>query len=250
MKLTTTMLVGLTEQDVFDIASYHLLDQGERALNMAGGVCSYRAPDGRRCPVGWLIPDSEFRAGFEGKRAAVLPSAAREGGCSREFVAFLEEHERLLTSLQYIHDNNHPYMWWSLLRELASQRGLNPGVIAHMKQVHAERAEQAEAERVRAAMRGAGMCPMRGALVALTYGVPVDMNFGPLPTIEGKAFEHMSRPLDSPPKPSRAQAYATALALIAQSMCDSIGIPATLLTSEIQGHVITQPEETREACPT
>jgi hypothetical protein len=248
MKLTTTMLVGLTEQDVFDIAAYHMLDQGARALNVEHGTCCYHAPDGRRCPVGWLIPDSEYRASFEGKRVAAVTLEALHGGCSSEFVGFLEAHARILEHLQYIHDHHEPYLWWMTLTELASVRGLNNGVVLHMKQVHAERAEREHA-RAKAVNEAAGP-RARGLRLG---NVPLffePLYFGPLPTIEGKAFEHMSRPLDSPPPNKASQAYATALALIAQSMCEAIGIPAALLTSEIQGHVITQPQETREACPT
>ncbi|MBB5408567.1 hypothetical protein HDG34_002504 [Paraburkholderia sp. HC6.4b] len=230
MKLTTQMLEGLTEQDVFDIAAWHLLDQGERAITMtAKGIsgisgichlCSYRAPDGRRCPVGWLIPDEEYRECFEGKRAAILPMFARDAGCSPTFVAFLEGHERLLTHLQYIHDNHAAFMWWTLLRELAHKRDLDDSVIDHMKAQLRERAERDQAEAARHA-------PDEVPFLAFDPSV--------MPACQAAG--------------SISLATIAIMQVITDAITNAIALPAPLLTDGSPGHVITQPEETREAAP-
>ena len=139
MQLTTAMLAQLSEQDIFDIAAWRMLDQDARALN--GDVCSYRAADGRRCPVGWLLSDSEYRTEFEGKRVGMLPEFANDYGCSRPFIAFLLSHEWLLNRLQHIHDHHSPYEWSFWLCEVARVRGLDSQVIGSM------RAKQADKEK-------------------------------------------------------------------------------------------------------
>lgn len=226
MNLTTRMLEELTDQDVFDIAAWHLLEQGERAS--MGGACLYRSPDGRRCPVGWLIPNDEYRREFEGRSACRLVDAAYGCGCSAPFVAFLRRFERLLTNLQKVHDHHAPFMWWTLLRDVASMHGLNAGVIDHMKEKRAEREARDQAE----ALRSMRMkLPLTFKLVPGTLRV-----------------EHFAAPVDH-----CTVTYADAVAFITQGIHDAIGhalgVPVGLLTTGGVHDVIAKPQETREVEP-
>jgi hypothetical protein len=162
----------------------------------------------------WLIPDDQYHPEFEGKRVAALPVMAMLFGCSRAFVAFLTEHERLLTNLQYIHDNHAPFTWWSLLRELASQCGLDIAVIRHMKGKHAARAGRERA-------------------VDLSYrAVNKKIHFEPV------ASRHFS-----------IMCAADVQAFVMQSISEALCVPPSLLTEESHGHVVPQPEQTCEAAP-
>jgi hypothetical protein len=226
MNLTTRMLEELTEQDVFDIAAWHMLEQGERALNM--DMCTYRAMDGKRCPVGWLIPDAEYRTMFEGRRVSGLIAFAASYGCSAPFVSFLRRFERLLGNLQKVHDNHAPFMWWCLLREVASMHGLNAGVIDHMKTKRAEREARDQAE----------------ALRSMRMKLPITFKLVP----GSLRVEHFAAPVDY-----FTVTHADALALITQGITDAIGhtlgIPGKLLTTGSARHVIEKPQETREVEP-
>lgn len=225
MNLTTRMLEELTEQDVFDIAAWHLLEQGERAS--MGGGCLYRTPFGMRCPVGWLIPDAEYRTAFEGRRVGRLPDAARGCHCSPEFVEFLQRFERLLSNLQQVHDNHAPFMWWGLLRDVASMHGLNAGVIDHMKEKRAERAARDQDELLRS---------MRVKLP--TFRLVAD-------SIHVEPF--------AAPVAHFTVSQAEVFAIMTHSMHEAIGltmgIPGKLLTTGSARHVIAKPQKTREAVP-
>jgi hypothetical protein len=37
-----------------------------------GWVCDYRSPDGRKCAVGLIIPDEDYRPDFEGRGASFI----------------------------------------------------------------------------------------------------------------------------------------------------------------------------------
>jgi len=60
------------KQKLFNKAVKGLASQDfKRSVNRYG-TCLYRGPAGRRCAVGWLIPDAEYSASMEDKNAAAI----------------------------------------------------------------------------------------------------------------------------------------------------------------------------------
>jgi hypothetical protein len=84
----------MTQQEAFNKAYLGIIKQGGPAI-IGTKSCRYRTIDGKKCGVGQLFPDSEYKEGFEGKRANLIagfvPSLAR-----------LNPH--FLTNLQGAHD--------------------------------------------------------------------------------------------------------------------------------------------------
>ena len=59
------MSAQAARQRVFDLVLNALRCQGEASLSEKGG-CAYRSPDGNKCAIGHLIPDSLYRPDLEG----------------------------------------------------------------------------------------------------------------------------------------------------------------------------------------
>ena len=55
----------LTMQEVLDQAYAFLLKQGHRSYNRKYNMCSYRAPDGAKCAIGYFMTDYEYSPEFE-----------------------------------------------------------------------------------------------------------------------------------------------------------------------------------------
>ncbi len=74
----------LTKQEIFDRVADHLAKQGAPAVGEiitdAGGepACQYRAPNGRRCAIGALIPDELYEVRLEGSWASQLGERSSE----------------------------------------------------------------------------------------------------------------------------------------------------------------------------
>ena len=100
----------MTPQEIFDTVARHLFTQGTRAgkpvINLDGEVhdfeCLYRAPDGKTCAVGCLIPDAAYRPSMEGSGAFTMRSM-HEDVLPRWFMP----NEGLLARLQQVHDCAH-----------------------------------------------------------------------------------------------------------------------------------------------
>jgi len=128
MKLTTTMLAALDAQDVFDIVAWNLLRQNARAVAFDRVKCMYRAPDGKRCAIGWLIPDDVYSKALE--FFGVRDIAQRLIGSEHaRFARFLYRHMALLRALQEMHDANLPVEWPTRLRAIAQAHHLNSKVV-------------------------------------------------------------------------------------------------------------------------
>lgn len=110
----------MTEQEIFDIVSTHLLTQGGKSRT-GEHPCAYRGENGWKCAAGVLIPDDLYQPMFEGK----LWSKVCE--VSPELRAI--GHRNLIIALQRIHDLGEPISWADRLRELARGRGLSTAVI-------------------------------------------------------------------------------------------------------------------------
>lgn len=110
-----------SNQQVFDLVVTHLLTQGRRAEDVAGG-CMYRAPEGMKCAVGFLLPDSEYRPEMEGE-------AAGSGSYITPVLQRIGVDLDLATSLQIVHDKQHPSDWVARLRIVADHYRLSADVV-------------------------------------------------------------------------------------------------------------------------
>lgn len=86
----------MNAQEIFDKVVTHLRTQKSRA--MLGNSCAYRAPDGKMCAVGCLIPDELYDPKMENKGVMWL--------LVNKFTVpeFFKEHPNLLEELQTVHD--------------------------------------------------------------------------------------------------------------------------------------------------
>lgn len=86
----------MTKQETFDIVAKHLLTQNARAVGLSG-ACKYKAPDGKACAIGCLIPSDKYDPAFEG-------GALGTRSALRELMSNLGHDLRLLYELQIVHD--------------------------------------------------------------------------------------------------------------------------------------------------
>lgn len=89
-------------REAFDIVKKHLLCQGKKS-RAPNGSCKYRGPDGLKCAVGVLIPDSEYVPGFD--NATTLDEVRRRCPSLRGL-----DYDFLL-SVQRLHDNENVETW-------------------------------------------------------------------------------------------------------------------------------------------
>jgi hypothetical protein len=85
----------------------------------AFGSCQYRAPDGKKCAVGCLIPKRLYTSSIEGLPAdsSTLIPIYKKLGINSSNLAFLH-------SLQWVHDNNAESDWKDKLRVIAKEHHL------------------------------------------------------------------------------------------------------------------------------
>lgn len=108
----------MTNQDLLDTVSEHLLTQMERSAIEVGNElhCRYRGPNGLKCAIGCLIPDEKYKPELEtiiASNSAILSAA----GLTFEQSALVEE-------LQNIHDGIPVTHWKEHLIVLANKHGL------------------------------------------------------------------------------------------------------------------------------
>lgn len=142
MRLTTAYLLTLNKQDVFDVVAWQMLRQNAQSIAPGPGStkCMYRAPDGKRCAVGWLIPDEVYQRPLEFLGVRDLAARLSETTGGARFATFLFVHMPLLRDLQGMHDANPPAEWAKTLRMIAQRHNLNDTVVDHMTRADAERA--------------------------------------------------------------------------------------------------------------
>lgn len=112
--ITLKTLADASAQDVFNQVAFHLLSQGERAVEEVCGACVYLAPDGLRCAAGCLISDEEYDEAMEWNSWIDLVDT--------ELVP--NEHADLIIELQNLHDLENPDDWAGALYELAGKLDL------------------------------------------------------------------------------------------------------------------------------
>lgn len=139
MHITRALMDALTEQDAFDIVAYNLLRQNERSIGRDGIKCLYRAPDGRRCAIGWLMPDDVYNPGYEGNGVSNLSALLFGRRHESPFARMLDRLLPLLRSLQEVHDARRPDEWAVALRVVAQLHHLSEAVVDHCERVFAHR---------------------------------------------------------------------------------------------------------------
>jgi hypothetical protein len=94
----------MTPQEIFDTVAKHLFTQGCRSIEVddeGEESCLYRAPEGRMCAVGVLIPDELYDGLMEHQNSDML----LETEC-HAFPEWMSGNKRLLFSLQRVHDSS------------------------------------------------------------------------------------------------------------------------------------------------
>lgn len=94
------LLVGKSEQEVFDMVAAHLKRQRARSVRGTTTTCAYRGQEGRSCAVGCLIPDDRYDpcmdADYDDTSVDAHPKVR---------ALFPERLLSLLSALQLAHDN-------------------------------------------------------------------------------------------------------------------------------------------------
>ena len=107
----------MTNQEAMDIMVTHLLKQNAKAATGSDGylTCLYRAPEGKQCAVGCLIPDDQYYELLEDMNLHdVIPEVDALQGVSYG----------LLTDMQNMHDQEEPKLWRDQMEDIALAHGL------------------------------------------------------------------------------------------------------------------------------
>lgn len=122
----------MTPQEIFDTVATHLFTQGVRAAR-EDGFSVYRTPEGLKCAVGCLIPDSDYDFKMEcGTINELIDSNYLPDDVHEVFA----DNRGLLRRLQVAHDVSHD--WDSSenmtveLNCVAAEFGLSPSILANL----------------------------------------------------------------------------------------------------------------------
>ncbi len=88
-------------QEVYDAAVAGLASQEFQGCYIEIGICAYRGANGRKCAIGWCIPDEVYTPGMEEKSIRTL---LREFGDRLKDVFPPSISEDILAELQRCHD--------------------------------------------------------------------------------------------------------------------------------------------------
>lgn len=121
----------MNKQELFTKVATHLLKQNKRAAGEDG--CMMHAPDGTKCAIGCLLPESAMSRKIQylgaryldngmGPRAALLKRILSAVGVAKGDYL-------LLHSLQNIHDNYEPVDWPPMLRRISDKFELDKHTI-------------------------------------------------------------------------------------------------------------------------
>jgi len=134
-----------TMQELFDTASVGLLRQGKKSELEAINGCAYRGKGGRRCGVGFVIPDYYYEPDMEGRDAGVLvtryPTLEQYWGVEED-----GESRYMLLDLQSVHDNCSVECWRDELSKVAEKYGLETLVMDQVPLNETEQQERNETE--------------------------------------------------------------------------------------------------------
>ncbi len=130
-------------QEVFDTAVAGLASQDFKPSVNKEGNCRYRGSGGRRCAIGWCIPNKLYNSGMEG--VGVFGVIDDSKGINN---LFSKVDTYKLARLQYCHDiASHvggPFVIKSVmideLRKFAKQNKLRMPKVLHLKTLESEQA--------------------------------------------------------------------------------------------------------------
>lgn len=114
---------GLSHQQIYDIVSTGLIAQGAKSLlNDDGLSCRYRGTYGRKCAIGFLIPDSMYNPKMEATYFTDdLIKPVLENVLNRKMTLM---DQALLDDLLHVHDHDDPAFWPHKLTAVAIRHGL------------------------------------------------------------------------------------------------------------------------------
>lgn len=92
----------VNEQQVYDFVIVKLREQGYASTRSSpgGDHCAYRGDGGRRCGIGWLIPDEQYHEDFEETSVTELVSIFPQ------FEETTAKKKEFLQYIQWMHDNS------------------------------------------------------------------------------------------------------------------------------------------------
>jgi len=114
----------VTKQEQFDRVVAHLRAQGAKAtilMDNGNQRCLYRAPHGRKCAAGILIPDDLYEKGMEG---ATIGDVIKRFPDLAEYIQREDISVCLLSDLQNVHDNAYITTWEVEFEKVAREHGL------------------------------------------------------------------------------------------------------------------------------
>ena len=92
----------MTNQEAVDTIAQHLIAQNKRCVDVDDlERCLYRGPDGMKCAVGVLIPDSEYREEFDWFEFKGMSLQEIMDECP----SISSLNYKMLAELQYVHDS-------------------------------------------------------------------------------------------------------------------------------------------------
>lgn len=94
-ELFNQMVAGLASQGWKQSIQYDIPTVDQTKVD----VCMYRGPDGRKCAIGWLIPDERYKKRMEGKPITSIIYALPD------FINITDAMKVTLAELQQLHDN-------------------------------------------------------------------------------------------------------------------------------------------------
>lgn len=117
----------LSEQEIFDKVSLHLLTQNKKSRGPAIEGSYYHGINGLTCAIGCLIPDEYYDPAMEGISIWWLLSGHFETQMNKCGLD-ISEHLTLLKELQLIHDYTPIHLWCNYLKSIATKLKLSPQV--------------------------------------------------------------------------------------------------------------------------
>lgn len=134
-----------SRQEIFDIVAAHLLKQGEQSFfreydrddqeDVVTG-CAYRSKDGKKCALGALMADEDYRDVFE--HQTLDKGLAPDRECSstycvskqiQEACKIADEDISFALELQGLHDHFSYAQWSTRLMDFAETWALKPDVL-------------------------------------------------------------------------------------------------------------------------
>jgi hypothetical protein len=101
----------MTPQEIYNQVVAHLRQQNSQSLletPLADTACAYRGVDGKKCAVGCVIEDSEYRPWMEGLSIGGILLRLQSSDPCPALCERLETHQGLLRGLQSVHDSYTP----------------------------------------------------------------------------------------------------------------------------------------------